>query len=726
MKLSELTCFLIILIFIGCTNDSTNKPSLAPGKEIEDTYFGINLNDPYRYMENLKDTNVINWMKEQSIYSQNVIHSITGRQQLLDKMEEFDNRRTEKIYNVSVTENDFYFYLKLASAEEIGKLYYRNGTNGPETLLLDPKNYKNDRQNYSINYLYPTNDGTKIALEISPNGSENAELLIIDVATKKIYPESINRVWFAEVSWLPGNKKFLYLPYHTKDVHNPNRFLNLAVFIHNLGEDFDHDKPIFSSAMYPNLKIDSEEIPVVIYDKNSDKLFLKLETVEQNKRIYIANGSELDSKEIHWMKLFDRKDKVQNFITTRDDIFAYTSKNAPNFKIIKTSIDKPDIKNAQIVIEEDSDGKIESFVITSEGLFYNLTKNGVSQELYYQPLDNNHTAIKINLPTIAGNMNISAKGIEFPDLWVVINGWTTNKIRYRYNTDSNEFIEEPLSLQAQYPEYDNLIVKELMITSHDGVKIPLSLIYDKNIKQNGENSIFLHGYGSYGTSINPFFNPIFLLPTTKGAILAIAHVRGGSELGDNWHKSGYKTTKPNTWKDMIACAEYLIEKKYTVADKIAINGRSAGGILVGRAMTERPDLFGAVIPEVGMMNPLRSENTPSGPANTHEFGTVKDSIECIALINMDSYHNIHDGVDYPATYITAGFNDSRVTVWSPAKFAARLMAANTSDNPVLLWVDFESGHGISDSKTKYFESQANIFSFALWQTAHPEFNARFK
>ena len=723
---SKLYYFLIVVLFMGCTSYKLKKTSLTPRKEIADTYFGVRLSDPYRYMENIEDTNVINWMKEQSDYSQKVIKSISGRQQLLEKMEEFDKRRTERVYNLKVTENDYYFYLKITPDNETAKLFYRIGYEGTETLLLDPENFKSDSLNYTINYIYPTDDGTKIAFEISPSGSENAELLIIDVATKKFYPEKMDRVWFAEVSWLAGNKKFLYLPMHSKDVHDPNRFLNLTAFVHNMGEDFGNDKPIFSAAMYPNLKVDPAEIPVVIYDKNSDKIFLKLETVQRNKKVFMANGSETNNKAINWIKLFEREDEVQNFITTKDEIFAYTSKDTPGFKIIKTSLDKPDIKHASVVVEEVPGGTIEAFAITSEGLFYNVSRNGVSQELYFLSLSKNGKASRIDLPIMAGNMEMSAKGIAHSDFWVVVNGWTSDKIRYRYRVDKNQFRNEVLGTQAEYPEYKNLIVEELMIASHDGVKVPLSLIYDKNLKRDGNNSVLFYGYGAYGTSVNPFFNPIYLLPTTKGAILAVSHVRGGGELGDNWHKAGYKSTKPNTWKDLIACAEYLISEKYTVADKIAINGKSAGGILVGRAMTERPDLFAVVIPEVGMMNPIRSENTPTGPGNTAEFGTVKDSVECMALINMDSYHNIHDGVKYPATYITAGFNDSRVVVWSPAKFAARLMAANTSDKPILLGVDFKSGHGLSNSKTKYFESTADIISFVLWQTGHPEFHTNFK
>jgi prolyl oligopeptidase len=239
-----------------------------------------------------------------------------------------------------------------------------------------------------------------------------------------------------------------------------------------------------------------------------------------------------------------------------------------------------------------------------------------------------------------------------------------------------------------------------MIPSHDGVEVPLSLIYKKDMVKNGGNPVFIYGYGAYGSSINPFFSPEFLLWTSEGGIIAVAHVRGGSELGNSWYKAGYKTTKPNTWKDLISCAEYLVKEKYTSAQKIAINSASAGGILIGRAMTERPDLFAAAIPQVGCLNPLRAEESPNGPINVPEFGTVKDSLECMALIDMDSYLHIKNGVKYPATLITTGMNDPRVATWQPAKFAASLQAANISDKPVLFWVDYEAGHGSGTQKRR--------------------------
>jgi prolyl oligopeptidase len=321
----------------------------------------------------------------------------------------------------------------------------------------------------------------------------------------------------------------------------------------------------------------------------------------------------------------------------------------------------------------------------------------------------------------AGNLSLSTKGFKFEDVWVGISGWTTDFKRYRYIAETGEFRHEQISSMADYPEYENLVVKEVEVPSHDGVLVPLSIIYNKDVGLTGDNPTLVMGYGSYGASLNPFFSPNFLLWTHKGGVFAVAHVRGGGEKGDNWHMGGFKTTKPNTWKDLIACCEYLIDEKYTSSGNIAINSGSAGGILVGRAMTERPDLFAAVIPEVGVMNTVRTENSPNGPVNTPEFGTMADSVEAIALIEMDSYHHLEDGVKYPATLITAGMNDPRVIAWEPAKFAARLMAANASDEPILFLVDYESGHGIGDTKTKQFEGLADVFSFALWQTGHPDF-----
>jgi prolyl oligopeptidase len=397
-----------------------------------------------------------------------------------------------------------------------------------------------------------------------------------------------------------------------------------------------------------------------------------------------------------------------------------TAKDAPNFKIMKMPIANPDLVTAEVFVPEPENSQIEDFSVTNHGLYYITSTNGVEANLFFKNFDGGE-AEEIQLPVTAGSLNLSTKGFKFDDVWIGLSGWTTDFKRYRFNPENGEFKVEQLSTIAEYPEYDDLIVEEVEVESHDGVMVPLSIIYKKGTELNGKNPTLMVGYGSYGYSFSPFFSPNYMLFSYNGGVTAIAHVRGGGEKGDAWHKGGFKTTKPNTWKDFIACAEYLIDKKYTSADHLAINGGSAGGILVGRAMTDRPDLFAAVIPEVGVMNPLRAEESPNGPVNAPEFGTVQDSVECIALIEMDSYHAVKDGVEYPATLITAGMNDPRVIVWQPGKFAARLLAANASKEPMLFLVDYEAGHGMGDSKTKAFESLSDMFSFALWQTGHPDF-----
>ena len=501
--------------------------------------------------------------------------------------------------------------------------------------------------------------------------------------------------------------------------------MNSQSFLHTVSQSPESDREIFSKQKYPDLGIREEEYAMVRYDKNTHSLFAMPLTDDRRMKVWVAPASEIDSETISWKPLFKQEDEVYDFFTDKDAIFAYTPKNAPNFKLIKTPLTNFDLANGEVVVPESKEGTLDSYAMTSDGIYYTVTRNGVSQDLYLLS-NGKRTAKKVELSPPAGSIWIVAKDITSPDIWVTLNGWTTDYQRYLYNPTNQEFISENLSSQAEFPEYSDLKVEEVLVRSHDGAMVPLSLIYPKNLQKDGKNPAFFLGYGAYGMSMNPFFSPGYLLPTTKGAIFAIAHVRGGGELGDAWHKAGQKSTKPNTWKDLIACTEYLIDKKYTSPKKVGIYSASAGGILIGRAMTERPDLFAVAIPEVGCMNTMRMEFTPNGPPNIPEFGTVKDSIECMALLEMDAYQHVVEGEKYPATLITAGMNDPRVIVWQPAKFAARLQAANAADNPILFAVDFEAGHGMGDSKTTYFESMADIESFFQWQTGHPEFQVKQK
>jgi prolyl oligopeptidase len=245
--------------------------------------------------------------------------------------------------------------------------------------------------------------------------------------------------------------------------------------------------------------------------------------------------------------------------------------------------------------------------------------------------------------------------------------------------------------------------------------VPLSIIHKSDIILNGNNPTLIGGYGGYGMSIGVFFNPLNIAWIERGGVYAIAHVRGGGEYGKEWHLAGQKLTKPNTWKDFIACAEYLIDKGYTSKERIAGQGGSAGGILIGRAITERPDLFAAAIINVGVLDAIRSETTTNGVPNIPEMGTVTNEDGFKGLYEMSSYHHVLDGMNYPAVLLTHGMNDPRVEPWMTAKMTARLQAATASGKPILFRVEYGAGHGIGSTRDQYLKEYADEFAFLLWQ-----------
>lgn len=710
-----------LLLLLAACSDS-DKPSLAPVKPVTDSYFGVEVADPYRYMENMDDTVFLDWMQEYAGYTRGILDNISGRQELIDWFHEVDQRKSDKIYGLRIAESGRYFYLKYTPEDEVGKLYYRDAYEAEEHVLYDPEKYDDGTgSSYVIGSINPDFNGDRIGISVAPDGSESLTMIIMDVGTRKLLPDKISQV-FGSISWLRDGSGFFYGKANTDDIHDPNRLINTKVYFHSLGSRQTEDPVVFSTEMYPETGRRPEEIPYILYDQYENDYFLLLATVERYIKLFRAEMNTFDpGKRFEWKSLITKEDQVQNFYTKGEDLYLYTARNAPGFEILRTSKTDPDIPASEVVVPEPETGMISGFSFTSEAMYYKVKTNGV-QELLYRLPEGANIAEQVQLPAKAGSLGIRTRQHMHDDIWISITGWTMDGRRYRFHPESGDFTPEPLSSVASFPEYTDLVVEELMVPSHDGVLVPLSVIYRKGTKMDGNAPVLMTGYGAYGISLTPAFNPYLLTWTLKGGISAVTHVRGGGELGDAWRLAGHKNSKPNTWKDFIACAEYMTTEKYTSADKLAIYGGSAGGILIGRAITERPDLFAAAVPMVGIMNTLRAEQSPNGPVNAPEFGTVTDSTECMALMEMDAYLHVKEDVAYPATLVTAGFNDPRVIVWQPAKFAARLQAANSSQEPILFDVDYTSGHGVGDTKSKSFEDVADLISFALWQTGHKEFS----
>lgn len=725
-----LICVFIFLLTVNAQEQNSEKNSknnLAPIEPVEEIVCGDQkIVDEYRYMENVKDERSLKWMKEQSDKAQKVLETIPGRKRLLVKMEELDKRKGDNTWGIKITDNDKYFYLKMSSDEQIPKLYFRNKFAGKEELLFDSAAYKKESGGkFVISNIYPEmKKGDMVAVEVFSKGAENSEIVIINTKTKKRLADNFST--YGACSWLPDGKGFLYRKVMSSDIHKKDRYFDHRIMYHALGKNPETDVSVFHK-QDADLSLQPDDVLSVIYDPPTDLLFAVAEKVNGDLKMFYSKNPKKNIEEIKWKEFISVEEKLRDFKTTSEFIYIISSKDASGFKIIRKSV--ADLEKAtmeDVVTEDKNGGIIDNFFVTKDALYYVLTKNGVKASLFKVDHGSKKPVEITNLPLQACTIILSGKDSRFNELWVYMSGWTSPFQRHRFSHQKNNFILEMLHKTPEYPEYRDFVVEEIMIPSHDGVMIPLSLVYKKGMEKNGKIPVLIDGYGSYGISIKPTFYTNQLLWVAEGGIMAIAHVRGGGELGEKWHKAGQKLTKPNTWKDLIASAEYLIKNNYTQPKHIAITGGSAGGILVGRAMTERPDLFSAVIPDVGDLNMLRAEENPNGQMNIAEFGTIKKIEECKALMEMDSYLNLKKGVSYPATLILTGFNDPRVPFWHSGKFAAKLMAYNKSQNPQLLLVDYESGHGHGDTKHQGWDKMSNIMSFGLWRTGHPDYQIKHK
>jgi prolyl oligopeptidase len=343
--------------------------------------------------------------------------------------------------------------------------------------------------------------------------------------------------------------------------------------------------------------------------------------------------------------------------------------------------------------------------------------NGVKGRLVKYDLASGKTS-EVKLP-LSGMVSAECPDWQTDRCLVSVTSWTVPKTIYNFDAEKETFTKSIFDSSVSYPGFDTLVSEEVEAPSYDGTMVPLSIVHKKGIPMDGSNCCILEGYGAYGDSFTPYLS-VRWSGAKRGVVLAFAHPRGGSEKGEAWYKAGYKTTKPNTWKDFIACAEYLVKKGYTSPQKLGGTGTSAGGILISRAITERPDLFGAAICNVGCANAMRLEFSPNGPINTPEFGTVADPVECRALFEMDGVQHVRQGTKYPAVMGVGGWNDPRVAVWQPGKFVAALQKATTSGKPVLMKVNYDDGH-FTEEKIVTFKNFAGQDAFLLWQTGHKDF-----
>ena len=725
--------FALPLLFVTNLNCKRIRPSYKYPeikKEItSDTLFDKAYIDEYRNIEFINNKEVLQWFADEKKLTDSILHTISGDEKLYHQIKSTIDDHASKISELSITDTDAYFYLKKSKTDPKATLYYRQGFTGKETFLYDPKDFSlsSGEGDFAINYIKPNWDGTLVAIGFSKNDSEFSELRIFDVARKTFLEDSINHInpgIVNGVQWLPDSSGFIYMHIPEIDPEKEGYLENSQCILYMLGSTRKNNKVLFSKTHNPELPIVEASFPkVYIKDQHTKYLIARIGSIGFNDHFYAPITALNTDKKIPWQPLFSKEDQVKSYRISDDVIYFRTAKGAKHYQLCKTSLKNPDFKNPTVLIPEDDKAVLSDFALTSKGLFYVKTTNGVEAKLY-QFDETTGTSSELKMSKASGYLNVSSKGSNFQDLYISCKGWINDKEAYKYNFTTNSFEAHNLSTVKKHPSLENVVIEEIEIPSHDGVMLPLSLVYHQGLKKNKKNRVLFTAYGSYGYVDSPYLDKYLLHWLHEGGMYVTAHVRGGGEKGEAWHKAGYKTTKPNTWKDLIAATEYLIHEKFTTPDKIALWSGSSGGICIGRAVTERPDLFAAVFLRAGVLNVFRREFGANGKNNIREYGSVKDSIECKALYAMDAYQHIKKGVAYPAMYLTGGLNDARTPAWQPAKFAAKMQEYNSSDKPILLSIDPEGGHGFQASQEKKDQETVNVMKFLLWQTGHPDYQLK--
>lgn len=692
--------------------------------DASDTYFGVTYKDPYRWLENTSSPEVNDWIKQQADYTNSILSTLAGRDELVAEWKAIDKKQVVQTGPIDFINGRLFYYKKMPG-EKVRKLYFRNGLySGQEVLLFDPLAFKKGKT-FSISDAVPSPDGKKIIINLQEGGSETNTMNIMDVATRKFVDVDIAPA--SSPQWTFDGKAVIYGT--TKDFNTNfkdiNHGLNTKTRLHIPGNKKEQDKDFFSNESYPELGMDAKEYPAAWLDKTQrNYVFAGRYTVQPENYMYYAPINQI-SKKVEWKKLCDPTDSLTGEVLFfGDDAYSISHKNAPFFKVLRTSLKKPDWDKAAVIFEEKPGLTLLNIARSKDYLIANYS-DGINAKIYKY---NVHTQkiSEIRLPysgtafigTLPWEITKSNAAIS------VVTSWNKPITQYQLSLDNDIFMPSKFNKPPVYPDaYKNLVVEEVEVEGHDGAMVPLSIIYKKGTPLNGKNVCMMESYGAYGAGMMPVFNTRSNALAVRGVIIAIPHVRGGNEKGQAWYKAGYKTTKPNTWKDFISCAEYLIKKGYTSADRLAGTGTSAGGILITRAITERPDLFAAAVCNVGCANAMRQEFGANGPGNIPEFGTVKDSVECKALYEMDGVQHVVNGTKYPAIMGVGGFNDPRVMVWQPGKFVATAQKASSSGKPVLLKVNYDDGH-FTEDKDVTFANFADQFAFMMWQCGHPMFQKK--
>ena len=673
---------------------------------VKDTYFGETLSDPYRWMENDKDPDWLPYLKGQNAHARAILDAIPGRERLLARIRQLsgDVALTSRVQRAGGR----LFHQQRPAGADNYKLFVRE--DGRDRVLVDPTALPAPGGgHYSLDWWRASPDGGHVVYGLSPNGSEDSVAHVLRVADGVDLPERIANTEAAQPAWLDDGSGFFYNQL-TGKVDTPERYLDSQARFHRLGTDPAQDPILMKRGLDPAVAYEKIQGPYILTFPGSSHAVLALSDVRPESRLYVAPVAEAAAGRARWVPVAGFEDEVTDVNLDGGQLYLLANKGTPRGRIVRAPLAQPAVGAAAVVVAQGAQ-VIEGLERAKDGFYLKIMDGGVTR---LRRLTREGAVSEIALPfdgTIGG---IYANPAE-DGVLMSYTGWLTPA--GTWSVDSAGKVADTGLTPRPRIDVGAYETVRGFAAAKDGVRIPYTLIYRKGLKRDGRTPAWISAYGSYGmAAYTPSFAGRTLALVDQGFIVGYANVRGGGEYGREWHKAGQLMNKPNTWRDLIAVCEHICAEGYTAPARLAIGGRSAGGITVGRAMTERPDLFAAVIDGVGWSNPLRYVAEQNGYGEEPEWGAIADPAGYRALKLIDSYQAVRDGVRYPAVLLTTGVTDPRVGPFHVAKMTARLQAASTSGKPVLLRVDFDAGHGIGSTRAQQDAEAVDTYAFLLWQT----------
>ena len=695
-----LTMFMMCT-FTACTQVDTQTLRYPKTKRIAhfDTYHGVSVEDPYQWLEEdcRQSRQVSRWIKAQNKVTFDYVHGLPQRDLIQKRLTELWNyEKTSVPWKVG----DRYFISKNDGLQNHYVVYTMNTLDGPRRELFNPNTWSADGTT-ALSSMSFNRDGTLVAYAIQESGSDWKTWKIRNIETGQDLPDTFTYLKTREFAWTLDDAGVYYAKFPDPDPDKVFTAVNtdMKVMYHRLGTPQSEDTVVYYQPDHPdwNYSVETTE------DGHYLVISVFIGTDNKNRVTYM----DLQAPNAKMTDLIANFDSGYTFIDNTGPVFYFHTDNAaPNGRIIAINIQKPELENWKEVIAEE-DRPLQGVNLIHDLLVCSYLKDATSQVRLYT-LDGRHVR-DVECPGLGSLSGFNGKATDTETFYAYLS-YTTPPTVYRYDmmTGESQLLERP-EIDIDFELYTT---QQVFYKSKDGTRIPMFIACKKGLQQNGNTPVILYGYGGFNIPLQPHFSISQMVWLEMGGILATANLRGGGEYGETWHNAGKKMLKQNVFDDFIAAAEYLIDEKYTSSEKLVIRGGSNGGLLVGACMVQRPELFAAAVPGVGVMDMLRFDLFTAGRYWTDEFGSAKDSKEMFEYLKGYSpYHNIKEGVTYPATLVLTADTDDRVVPGHSFKFTARLQEAHAGVDPVLIRIQTRAGHGSGMPTSMLIDEIADIYAF---------------